>query len=395
MAPNTPFTIPPLPGTGTDQDVVNWYIEPVTKELRVNPISALYRKLNADNPELTSVPHYFLKEFGNAPVNAVSSIEALISKYNTDSKRQVLINKLSKVSSLPIMAYGDANFRTILQEIALGATNANWTAAGNAARGSTGKQLSILDYLDGAIATGSQASLPVTTVDYTGKQTAWDLFSNLTSQLAGGRASRADFDEFYNKLHAKESTYKSVSRGDTYRTDTTNKLDVQDFAINYIVKKLDLSDPKLSGAANSSKQRIDQLMRDNGVDKYFTAGTKAKFIRNFLTGDTTEENIQDAIRKQAMNTYTPWASQMKENPEATFADIIRPYSEQYQQTLEINGPVNISDVASLASQDQQVVSPYDFQKKLRNDQRWTTTKAANTEAADLAKSFARALGVNV
>ena len=111
--------------------------------------------------------------------------------------------------------------------------------------------------------------------------------------------------------------------------------------------------------------------------------------------DKTIEDYQEVIRKQARNVYSAWAPEMDDNPDMSFAELISPYTKQYQDTLEISGPVDIADVAKLAIADGKKMSAFDYQKALRNDTRWGYTKQANTEAADLAKSFAKAFGVNV
>jgi hypothetical protein len=286
----------------------------------------------------------------------------------------------------------------LLKEAIKQTTATNWYAQEQAPGSSRGKQISILDWLNKYIADGGSsggADAITSEVSYTQKQTAWDLFKSTSQDLMNAVPSRDDFEDFYKKLHTKEGKYitswKDVGTR-RYRNDA--KFDPAEFTLDYLVKQID-KNTKLKGQAGQAKRALDQLVSNNGLDGFISSKTKVKFLKDILMQDKSIEDYQEVIRKQARNVYSQWASDMDDNPDMSFADIIAPYAKQYQDTLEINGPVDIADVAKTAASGGTKLSPFEYQKALRDDSRWGYTKQANTEAADLAKSFAKAFGVNV
>jgi hypothetical protein len=340
-------------------------------------------------------PHAYLLELGNA-VNFSSSIDSIIKYYTSNGKINRLKNKMSKAFGRNYMI-GDATFRNDLATLIMQATSYNFTQTNMAPQGQKGKLVSLLGYIDvmSRAQAGGGSTEPTNFLTLTGRQQAWGLFSDLTWQITGKKPNKKEFESFYKELGQYERNFVSTRRdsGKT-RTETNNQADPQKFALRYIVKQLD-KDDNLKGAANQFMQRIEQAMEDNGVSDYFTDKTKIKFLRQLLTQKMSEEDLMDVLRKRSMAVYTQWAQEMADNPEMSFADLIKPYAEQYANVLEITGPVKISDVAKLAMSGDRKLNALEFEQALRKDPRWARTKQANIEAGDLARSFARSLGVNV
>jgi hypothetical protein len=303
---------------------------------------------------------------------------------------------MSKVMGTNFLV-GDNTFRTAIAELVKQATAYNFTQTNMAAQGKQGKLISLLGYLDVMAkgGGGGGSTEPTNFLTLTGRQQAWGMFSDLTWQITGRKPNKKEFENFFKELGQYEKGFVSTRKdsGRT-RTETNNQADPQKFALRYIVKQLD-QDDNLKGAANQFMQRIEQAMEDNGVADYFTDKTKIKFLRQLLTQKMSEEDLLDVLRKRSMSVYTQWAQEMADNPEMSFADLIKPYAEQYQNVLEINGPVKVSDVAKLAMSGDRKLNALEFEQALRKDPRWAKTKQANIEAGDLAKSFARSLGVNI
>lgn len=352
-----------------------------------------------DNPEAlaNAVKSLYLKENDYATVNYLEGTDAIFQYYKQNNQLNVLKNKLEQAFGTKISYVGDADFRKLLQEAMKQTTATNWFAQSQAPGNERGKQITILDWLNKQIATGGAGGSDAITseVNYTQKKTAWDMFKSVSQDLLNITPSRDNFEDFYKKLHAKEGKYITSWKDVGGRRYTDNaKFDPQEFTIDYLVKQID-ANTKLKGQAGQAKRALDQLVENNGLSAFISSKTKVKFLKDILTQDKSVEDFQEVIRKQAKNVYSQWAQEMDDNPDMSFADLISPYVQRYQSTLEIDGPVDIADVAKTATAGGEKLSAFDYEKALRNDTRWGYTKQANAEAADLAKSFAKAFGVNV
>jgi hypothetical protein len=330
----------------------------------------------------------------------VSSANRVIQYYKSTGQLDLLKAKLAKAYGVSIVSIGEADARAYLNDAIKNVTSANWTAQYNAPKAGLGKQLTIIEWLNSKIAGGTGgaggAAAITSEVSYTQKKTAWDKFKSISQDLLNAAPSRDDFEDFYKKLHKEEGKYiDSFKEVGSRRYSTNADFNVDEFTLKYFVKKIDLQSPDLKGAAGQAQDSINQLIRDNGLQTFITNKTKIQFLKGILTQDKTVDDFKDVLRKQAMNVYSQWGKEMQDNPDLSFSDIIAPYASRYQQTLEIDGPVDVTDVAKLAVNGDQKLSAFEYEKALRDDRRWGYTKQANGEAAQLAKSFAKAFGVGV
>jgi hypothetical protein len=325
----------------------------------------------------------------------LSAADRIIKHYIDTKQMGALKTAVERYSGLKFLTV-DANFKKVLNTAIMNVTSGNWTANQTAPEGkASGKLVSVLQWLQSQTS-GSGGGQEITSeVNYTQKQTAWDLFKSISQDLLNSVPTRDEFEDFYKQLHAKEGKYISSWKDVGSRREKINSsINPEEFTIDYLVKQID-NNTQLKGQAGQAKRALDQLVSNNGLENFISSKTKLKFLKDILMQDKTIEDYQEVIRKQARNVYSQWAPDMDDNPDMSFADIIAPYAKQYQDTLEINGPVDIADVAKTAASGGQKLSAFEYQKALRDDSRWGYTKQANTEAADLAKSFAKAFGVNV
>lgn len=338
-----------------------------------------------------------LPEIGGVQADFGDSVQGTIDYYRSTNKLDALYKKMQNILGIE-GAVTDLNFRNAVNGLVAQVTSYNYEQSKNAPSGSTGKQLSIMQYLDllGAQKNAGESGggSPTSFVDYTERNTAFDLYANYMQQLLGRNPSKKDFDEFYNDLRNEES--KRVSQrlvSGSRQTNVNASLDVNDFTLNHIVKKIDLTNPNLKGMASTVKRTVDTILNQNGVSKYFSDANKGKFIRGLLTKDMTEDDITQAVRKRAMRAFPAFAEDMEKDQTASFADIIEEYSATYKSLMEKDG--DAAEIAKLASGENGKLSLRDFEKQVKNDPNWGYTKQANQEAVDLARSFARAFGVNV
>jgi len=384
----------PIPITDPNRTDDIWIIDPEDGYLKKVPTAN-----KANDPEYlaTAIKATYLVENDWNPTGYLGGIDQVFEHYKTENQLNVLKSKLEKAFGTKISYIGDNTFRDLLQEAIKQTTATNWYTQSQAPAGQRGNQITILDWLNKQIANGGASGSDAITseVNYTQKKTAWDMFKSVSQDLLNSVPSRDDFEDFYKQLHTKEGKYiTSWNDAGGRRTTTNAKVNVEEFTLDYLVKQID-KNTQLKGQAGQAKRALDQLVSNNGLEGFVSNKTRIKFLKDILMQDKTIEDYEEVIRKQARVVYSQWASEMDDNPSMSFADIISSYAKQYQDILEINGPVDIADVAKIASGNGQKLSPFEYQKALRDDSRWGYTKQANDEAANLAKSFAKAFGVNV
>jgi len=279
--------------------------------------------------------------------------------------------------------YGGTNFTTI-------ADNPDFNYKGTK---------TFLEYLqeraDGAISISDIQTR--TTVNYTGKKTAFDVFKNMTNQLLGMNPSKKDFEEYYSELNNKESQYKSTTTsGDTFTRTTGEQFDINNFTMQYIVKRLDYNQD-LKGVAGQTQNLVGQLAKAYGLEGKVSSDKQIKYIKGMLNGKMQQDDVADALRQQASIAYSAFAQDLKDNPQLTLADVMDQYLGVYANTFEVGGnDISISDVAKFATTAEgSKRTTWDFEKQLRGDKRFNYTKQANQEATNMAISFAKSFGVDV
>lgn len=159
-----------------------------------------------------------------------------------------------------------------------------------------------------------------------------------------------------------------------------------------------------TGAAGQTEQAIMASLNANGInpsnDKW--AQWMRGQVKKISVGDTTIEDSVDYIRRQAASRYQAFGEEMI----ATGRDLsyyATPYLAAMQDTLELpDSEVNLQDSyikeALEGYQDDsgkwKQMSVSEFEKKLRQDSRWRTTKNANDKGERLLNTILRRFGVN-
>ena len=340
---------------------------------------------------------------GKSPVaNTFSTTSHLeLQKYNVGTPEfNELRNLLIKHYRLPESSYGKDDLFTQAFEAALnGVTLYNYNFISASGLKDTSGTKTLMDYLrlkkedTGA---GGASRGPTSQIIYTGKPTAWNMFKSVSKQVLGAVPSRSDFEDFYKKLHATEKKYADKANVDG-SVVTRNDLDLNDFTLNYIVSRIDLSNSDMAGNAGAAQDAVMQSIEDYGLKGLITNKTKIKLVRGMLDGSLSQKDIDDMLRDQAVTAHPAFADEIKSNPNRTFMDIVQPYVAKYAQTLEVpETEIDMKKVIGLATdKDNQKVSIGNFDAVLRSTDEFSRTKTAKGEAQNLAVSFARAFGVNI
>lgn len=322
-----------------------------------------------------------------------------IYDYYVSTKQLPVITKYlaKRYPALQNAMPGDATYWQAFQDVVKEATAYNFQQTHSDPNGQ-GKTLSLLDYLK-KVPSGTESTGPktTTTVNYTLKRSAWNLYRSSYEQLTGRKANPKLFEEYYDKLHKEESKYvsKSISDDGSY-VSTTGQLDVNEFTLRYLINNVKLSGD-LQGKLGENQTAIKRMIDESGLTGKVSGDAQAKWLKKLAKGQMTENDINDILRQKAASIYSAFADDIESKDGLTVKDILDPYTQRYAAYLELDeGSIDYAEVAKMATgQDSKKLGLWDFERSLKKDQRYRYTKQAHKEAQDLAVSFARAFGVNI
>jgi hypothetical protein len=155
-----------------------------------------------------------------------------------------------------------------------------------------------------------------------------------------------------------------------------------------------------AGGAATLEVRVKELADSYGVT--VSDAQVADFIGGSMAGRYTEDNIADFMRDQARSKYPGLSGYLDVG--MTVKQVAGPYLQSYAQILE-QGPetVSVNDPAiqralqGVPAKDQQppvkAQSLYDFERDLRKDPRWLTTKNAKDSVQNTALGVLRDFGI--
>lgn len=350
----------------------------------------------ADDEGVVQAGAYISWNSGEQPVawNISKAINQIQKRYGID----YVWKQIEKaVPGIVGTGYGGSSYLSAFTELLKNYSIANYYAAKSSPEGSTKNTMTFFEFLNQYKAgTATGAATPTSFISLTGKNSAWDVYKNTFRNLFGMNPTKEQFNDFYTKLNAKEKKYVSTSKvsGST-KTEVNEQFDVQTFATQHALGQADLTGD-LKGVAGQYQNWVNQTAKAYGLEGSFAEGKLPNFLKGLISGKFQEDDITDVFRRKSALMYGAFAEDLEKNPDLSLAEIMESYMSMYSNTLEIGyNELNIADVARLASSGTEKVNMYDFEKALRQDGRYQTTKQANMEAQNLAVSFARAFGMNI
>lgn len=156
-------------------------------------------------------------------------------------------------------------------------------------------------------------------------------------------------------------------------------------------------DHTLGGQAGAAYDQITKYAYDQGVQ---VTDQAAKNSAAYLVrGLATMQEVQDAIRQQAVSTYPGWSEQLQAG--ATMRDIAQPYIQMTAQELElpesdisvwhpkVRAALNQADSKGQPSP----MSLTDYQAALRADPAWRQTQGAQDQVMQVGRQVLQSLGL--
>ena len=161
----------------------------------------------------------------------------------------------------------------------------------------------------------------------------------------------------------------------------------EDQVKHWVAARLDLTDNGgLFGMAGKAEDELKSLASANGV--VMQADWYKQKATSILLDDTDIEEYKDMIREQAAQQYGAWGERIRAGENVR--DLAGSYVQSMSRVLEIpENNVSLQDptlrkaITNTTQTGDPAVSPlWQFEKDLRSDTRWKTTKNAQQTAAE-------------
>lgn len=159
----------------------------------------------------------------------------------------------------------------------------------------------------------------------------------------------------------------------------------------------------LKGQYIGDAGRAAAELRDTALNNGYKVEKKAlaKWNRAIARGDSTVEDYQGFMRRQAALSFPSFATELEAGQD--MRDIANPYINSMANILELNeAEIDLFDPTirrALASKSEKTGKPeamaiFDFESKLRSDTRWQWTDNAREQASNMALEMGRLMGVS-
>lgn len=139
------------------------------------------------------------------------------------------------------------------------------------------------------------------------------------------------------------------------------------------------ADGALGGEAGELETYVRKTFQSYGLP--LSDGSAIAWSKDILAGRKTTGGMVNEARNWAKKAYPPFADQLDSG--MTMLDIADPYMQTMANTLELSGgAVKLSDPhvkRALQGKDGQPLAMWEFERSLKDDARWQSTKQAKNE----------------
>lgn len=153
----------------------------------------------------------------------------------------------------------------------------------------------------------------------------------------------------------------------------------------------------VGGSLASAENQIKNYAYNNGV--HLNDHTMQHWLRQIVRGNSTVEEYQQYITKQAAAAHPNWSKEL--NGGMSLSDVASPYINAMAQLLEVDpSQINVNNRMirqALSYQDEKgnwkQMSLSDFEDRVRTDPRWMNTDNAKQQYMDIGTSILQKFGV--
>ncbi|HET7415520.1 MAG TPA: hypothetical protein VFI97_07475, partial [Arthrobacter sp.] len=153
----------------------------------------------------------------------------------------------------------------------------------------------------------------------------------------------------------------------------------------------------VGGSLASAENQIKNYAYNNGVN--LNDHTMQNWLRQIVRGNSTVEEYQQYITKQAAAAHPNWSKEL--NSGMSLADVASPYINSMAQLLEVDpSQINVNNRMirqALSYQDEQgnwkQMTLADFEDRVRSDPRWMQTDNAKQQMMDTGTAILQRFGL--
>jgi hypothetical protein len=168
----------------------------------------------------------------------------------------------------------------------------------------------------------------------------------------------------------------------------TNRL-----ANDYLVAR----EGRFTGAAGNKQDQLNRWARSNGLS--LSPDVVQKYVRRIAAGDITEDDVKNDLRRTyLLGAYPAWADRIEQGFDPS--EIAAPYKSKMAALLEIDEEqIDLNDsllqraMQGVGADGKPKVTPlYEFDREIRNDQRWQYTNNAKETYSGMADQLLKMFG---
>jgi len=168
----------------------------------------------------------------------------------------------------------------------------------------------------------------------------------------------------------------------------TNRL-----ANDYLVAR----EGRFTGAAGNKQDQLNRWARSNGLS--LSPDVVQKYVRRIAAGDMTEDDVKNDLRRTyLLGAYPAWADRIEQGFDPS--EIAAPYKSKMAALLEIDEEqIDLNDsllqraMQGVGADGKPKVTPlYEFDREIRNDQRWQYTNNAKETYSGMADQLLKMFG---
>lgn len=235
---------------------------------------------------------------------------------------------------------------------------------------------------------------PAGSLQITGAKNAKEILKAKYKQYGGvTNITDAEFTKAYDKL-VKAQTAAPIKygtqkiKGKYYTVQISDGVSAEDFFTEYVLNKINFGSEDIGGIAAENVTMSKEIAKMYGVS--LSTAELSKLAKGLTEQSMTSNDVRKKMIDRAKIKYKALANDISET--VGVQDLVSDYISKMSSTLEIDADqIKLADIDSAITGDT-IMSLSDFERTLKNDERYKYTNKARSDAASFATNLAAAFG---
>ena len=235
---------------------------------------------------------------------------------------------------------------------------------------------------------------PAGSLQITGAKAAKDILKAKYKQYAGvTNLTDAEFTKAYDKLVKAQTEApikygKQKIRGKYYTVQINDGVNAEDFFTEYVLNKINFGSEDIGGIASDNVTMAKEIAKMYGVS--LSTAEVSSLAKGLTDQSMTADNVRKKMVERAKIKYKALANDISET--VGVQDLASDYISKMANVLELDASqIKLSDVDSALTGDS-LMNLSEFERSLKNDERYKYTNEARGNAASFATNLAAIFG---